>query len=37
LTPHKGIVEPWEALLTLAFFFVVVLTAYLVDRQEPIL
>ena len=28
-----GIVEPWEALFTFSYFFVVVITAYLADKQ----
>ena len=27
------IVEPWEAILTLTFFFAVVITAYLADKK----
>jgi len=28
-----GIVEPWEAILTLIFFFLVVITAFLADKK----
>ena len=33
LLMNSGIVEPWEAILTLSFFFAVVVTAYMADRK----
>jgi hypothetical protein len=34
VTLAAGVVEPWEAILTLSFFFAVVVTAYMADRDQ---
>jgi hypothetical protein len=34
VTLATGVVEPWEAILTLSFFFAVVVTAYMADRDQ---
>jgi hypothetical protein len=30
---NSDIVEPWEAIITLLFFFAIIVTAYLADKR----